>query len=51
MAAWQTDSSFRDRVAADSRVTKFLDAAALAQTFDLRRQLRHVDALFARVFG
>jgi adenylosuccinate lyase len=51
MAAWETESSFRDRVAKDSRITKYLDASALAHTFDLKRQLRHVDAIFARVFG
>jgi adenylosuccinate lyase len=51
MAAWETESSFRDRVAKDSRITKYLDAAALAHTFDLKRQLRYVDAIFARVFG
>jgi adenylosuccinate lyase len=51
MAAWETESSFRDRVAKDSRITKYLDATALAHTFDLKRQLRHVDAIFARVFG
>jgi adenylosuccinate lyase len=51
MAAWETESSFRDRVAKDSRITKYLDAAALTHTFDLKRQLRHVDAIFARVFG
>ena len=50
MAAWETESSFRDRVAKDSRITKYLDAAALAHTFDLKRQLRHVDAIFKRVF-
>jgi adenylosuccinate lyase len=51
MAAWESESSFRDRVAKDSRITKYLDAAALTHTFDLKRQLRHVDAIFARVFG
>jgi adenylosuccinate lyase len=51
MAAWETEASFRDRVAKDSRITKYLDAAALVHTFDLKRQLRHVDAIFARVFG
>jgi adenylosuccinate lyase len=51
MAAWESESSFRDRLAADKRVTKYLDAAALAHTFDLKRQLRHVDAIFKRVFG
>src|SRR5256885_720430 len=51
MAAWETDASFQQRVAADSRVTKYLDAKALAHTFDLQRQLRYVDAIFARVFA
>jgi adenylosuccinate lyase len=51
MAAWETDTSFRDRVAADPRITKYLDPAALAHTFDLQRQLRYVDAIFERVFG
>jgi adenylosuccinate lyase len=51
MAAWETDSSFRERAVADPRITKFLDAKAIAHTFDLQRQLRHVDAIFARVFG
>jgi len=51
MAAWESDSSFRDRVANDSRITKYLDARELARTFDLQRQLRYVDAIFDRVFG
>jgi len=51
MAAFESDSSFRDRVAADARITKYLDAAALAHAFDLQRQLRYVDAIFDRVFG
>jgi adenylosuccinate lyase len=51
MAAWETESSFRERVAADARISKYLDAAALAHTFDLKRQIRYVDAIFARVFG
>jgi adenylosuccinate lyase len=51
MAAWESDSSFRDRVLNDVRITKYLDAKALAHTFDLQHQLRHVDAIFDRVFG
>ncbi len=50
MAAWETEASFRERVAADPRITNFLDRAALEQTFDLKRQLRFVNAIFARVF-
>jgi adenylosuccinate lyase len=51
MAAWESDTSFRERVAADARVARFLDAKALEHTFDLQRQLRFVDAIFDRVFG
>jgi len=51
MAAWESETSFRDRVYADPDIRKFLDEAALARTFDLHRQLRAVDAIFRRVFG
>jgi len=51
MAAWESDTSFQDRVSLDQRITKHLDAKALAHTFDLQRQLRYVDAIFDRVFG
>ncbi len=51
MTAWESESSFKDRVTADPNVRKFLDEKALAHTFDLHRQLRAVDAIFARVFG
>jgi adenylosuccinate lyase len=51
MAAWETDSNFQARVAADVRITRFLDSKALVHTFDLDRQLRYVDAIFDRVFG
>ncbi|HYA97278.1 MAG TPA: lyase family protein, partial [Methylomirabilota bacterium] len=51
MNAWETEGNFRELVGADSRIAKFLDSKALAHTFDLRRQLRYVDAIFARVFS
>jgi adenylosuccinate lyase len=51
MAAWESETSFRDRVAADANIRKFMDDAALDHTFDLKRQLRAVDAIFGRVFG
>jgi len=51
MAAWESETSFRDRVAADANIRKFLDEKAPAHTFDLKRQLRAVDAIFGRVFG
>jgi adenylosuccinate lyase len=51
LAAWESETSFRDRVAADAGIRKFLDEKELAHTFDLHRQLRAVDAIFRRVFG
>jgi adenylosuccinate lyase len=51
MAAWETESSFRERVAQDPRITKYLTAKELEHAFDLNRQLRYIDQLFARVFG
>ncbi len=51
MAAWESETSFRDRIAADANIRKFLDEKALAHTFDLKQQLRAVDAIFHRVFG
>jgi adenylosuccinate lyase len=51
MAAWESDTSFRDRLAADPRITKFLNKSGLERTFDLRRQLRQVDTIFQRVFS
>ena len=51
MVAWESDASFRDRVAQDARITKYLTVKELEHTFDLNRQLRNVDKVFARVFG
>ena len=51
MAAWESETSFKDRIAGDANVRKFLDQQALNHAFDLHRQLRAVDAIFRRVFG
>jgi len=51
MHAWESDSSFRDRIAQDARITKYLPPKDLEHTFDLNRQLRNVDKIFDRVFG
>ena len=51
MAAWESETSFQERVSSDANIRKFMDEKALAHTFDLKRQLRAVDAIFARVFG
>jgi adenylosuccinate lyase len=51
MAAWETETSFRERVAQDERIAKYMTPKDLEYTFDLNRQLRHVDKIFDRVFG
>ena len=50
MQAWETETSFREKIANDPNVKKYLDAKALDHTFDLKRQLRSVDAIFRRTF-
>ena len=47
----ESETSFRERVAKDPRITKYLNPKDLEFTFDLNRQLRNVDKIFARVFG
>jgi adenylosuccinate lyase len=51
MASWETDTSFRERVEKDARVTRYLTPKEIEHTFDLKRQLRYVDNIFDRVFG
>lgn len=51
MAAWEQETSFRERVAADARIARHLPPQALEHAFDVQRQLRYVDAIFFRVFG
>ena len=51
MEAWENDGDFRSAIESDPEITKLLTHAQLAQTFSLDRQLKHVDAIFQRVFG
>jgi adenylosuccinate lyase len=51
MAAWESETSFQQRVADDPNIRRYLDPKALAHTFDLKRQLKSVDGIFQRVFG
>jgi hypothetical protein len=50
MRAWKEGLNFRELVMDDPAV-KRVPPEALARAFDVRHQLRHVDAIFARVFG
>jgi adenylosuccinate lyase len=53
MEVWDSDGelSLLELLKSDPEVTKHLDAAALEDSFDLGYHLKHVDTIFARVFG
>ena len=51
MRAWRESLPLLDLLRADPEVTACLDEAALAGLFDLDYHTRHVDQIFARVFG
>jgi adenylosuccinate lyase len=51
MRAWQDGTPLLELLQADPAVAAHLDQAALAALFDLDHHLRHVDRIFARVFG
>src|SRR6202046_5494835 len=50
MQAWESESSFQEKIKNDPNVKKYLDTKALDHTFDLNRQLRSVDDIFRRTF-
>ncbi len=50
MKSWQEESDFQQAIQQDSEITRHLTPAQLAQTFDVQRQLKNVDAIFRRVF-
>ncbi|GAC1437352.1 MAG: adenylosuccinate lyase [Terriglobales bacterium] len=50
MRAWKEGLDFRELVLKDKEVTKRVPRQQLEQAFDLRRQLRNIDKIFARVF-
>jgi adenylosuccinate lyase len=51
MNAWQNELNFRELIENDPDVTKLLTKEKIAAAFDYRRQLRNVDAIFARVLA
>jgi adenylosuccinate lyase len=50
MRAWKEGLSLRDLVLADKEITSRVPRRQIERAFDLRRQLRNVDEIFARVF-
>jgi adenylosuccinate lyase len=51
MKAWRGEGDFLALLKADPQVAKSLSAEELDALFDLAYHLRHVDTIFARVFG
>ncbi|MBM3486133.1 MAG: adenylosuccinate lyase [Alphaproteobacteria bacterium] len=51
MAIWRDGGDFQASLRTDPRVAERLSAAEIAALFDLAHHLRHVDTIFARVFG
>lgn len=51
MEAWENEGDFRAAIDADPVIAKRLSREKIAEAFSLERQLRHVDAIFERVFG
>ena len=51
MRAWKEGRNFRELVLSDRKITSRVPDKALKRAFSLDWQLRHVDAIFARVFG
>jgi len=51
MEAWRERGSFMNRLLDDADVTRWLDAEAVKNCFDPAYYLRHVDAIYERVFG
>lgn len=51
MEAWENESDFRAAIAAEPEIQAYLSPEKLAETFSVTRQLRHVNAIFDRVFG
>jgi adenylosuccinate lyase len=51
MRAWKEGLNFRELILADKEITGRVPRAQVEQAFDLKRQLKNIDKIFARVFG
>ncbi len=51
MPVWRGEGDFLTLLKADKDVSKALPPAELEALFDLGYHLKHVDTIFARVFG
>ena len=51
MKVWEEGKDFREELLADPEVTAALSPAQIEEKFDLGYHTKHVDTIFARVFG
>ena len=50
MRAWKEGRNFRELVLRDRSITSRVTRQQIERAFDLKRQLRNIDKIFARVF-
>ena len=51
MKVWEQGKDFKEELLADAEVTAALSPAEIEEKFDLGYHTKHVDTIFARVFG
>ncbi len=51
MEVWKTQGDFRLLVERDADIARYLSPDEIAKAFSVQRPLRHIDAIFKRVFG
>jgi len=50
MKAWREGLNFRELILEDKEITRRVPRTQLDRAFELKRQLRNIDKIFARVF-
>jgi adenylosuccinate lyase len=50
MRSWKEDLDFRELIVNDPEISRRVPRAKIERAFDLRRQIRNIDKIFARVF-
>jgi len=51
MRSWKEGLNFHDQILADKEITSKVPRKQIEYAFDLPRQLKNIDKIFARVFG
>jgi len=51
MRVWEEGGEFAERVKEDQDIGKYLTSQEIKEIFDLKHYLKHIDAIFNRVFG